>query len=32
MLFFVKVYSRKLLYYFIFHETLVPGNGENYLS
>ena len=30
MLFFVKVYSRKMLLFSIFHETFVPVNGKNY--
>ena len=30
MLFFVKVYSRKMLLLFTFHETFLPVNGENY--
>ena len=30
MLFFVKVYSREMLLFSIFHETFVPVNGKNY--
>ena len=32
MLFFVKVYSHKMLSYFHFHETFIPVNGENISS